>query len=110
MNLTEKIGQEVRVSIAMSLSDDDEAKKAGDSTTHNITFIIPADWTVQNLIDRMFSASSPRVTFQNKYRGKDVVPKEWTVNKAGARTQATFADLWAALSPEEKAEFIASHK
>lgn len=113
MNLIEQIGQEIRVSIAMSLSDDEESKKAGESTTHNVTFIIPKDWTVQDLVNRMFSASSPRVTFQNKYRGKDTVPKEWTVNKAGARTvvdthAAKVEMLIAAGFPKELAERCAT--
>jgi hypothetical protein len=110
MNLTEKIGQEIRVKLALSISDDAEAKKNGEAKRHNVTFIVPADWTLQEVFDRLFSASSPRVTFENKYRGKNDVPDTWTVNKAGARTQATFADLWAGLSAEEKAAFLASHK
>jgi hypothetical protein len=70
----------------MSLSDDAEAKAAGEAQQHKVTFVIEAGWTVEELVDRLLTiTTSPRVAFQNGNRGKTKIPTTYIVPKAGSR-------------------------
>lgn len=85
--LAQKLPERITRAIAIGLSDDADARKNGETTVCNATFVFDTSWTVGDLIDRLMVANSPKVSFQTKYRGKDC-PKTitWNVNKAGTRT------------------------
>jgi len=103
--LDTKLGTEVRKSLALDISADADAKKAKETARVNVDFVFTADWTVGDLIDRLVSSSSPKVAFQNKYRGETIFPAEWKVNKAGTKS----IDLKTAikgLTPEAKKALI----
>ena len=86
------IGVELKLPVTFKMSDDEDAKKAGETKIHTVDFVFDATWTPRQLAERCVNASSARVTFQNSNRGKDTVPREWKVNKAGVKTAASETD------------------
>ena len=102
MDLTEKLGVDISRQVRIKLSADEDAKKVGDTVEHSIKFIISADWTINDLIDRLMISSSPKVAFQAAFRGKDTVPSEWKVNKAGTKAEVSVEALVDKLSDEAK--------
>lgn len=94
----------IKRSVALGISADEDAKKAGNQVKHNVVFVYEG-WTIGDLVDRLMVASSPKVTFENKYRGKEV-PKTWDVNKAYAKGEVSIESLWAAMSDADRAAFL----
>lgn len=101
MDLNEKIGTTVSRMVRTKISDNAESKAAGEAVEYSVKFIFDETWTVNELIDRLVSASSPRVTFQNSHRGK-TVPTEWKVNKAGYKADVPIEAKIDALSADAK--------
>lgn len=88
MDMNEKLGR-IEREVYLSLSDDEEAKRAGESKQMKVKFILDAGWTVNDLVDRLLTiTTSPRVAFQNANRGKTYIPSEYIVPKVGMRAAA----------------------
>jgi hypothetical protein len=110
MNLNETIGQTITKVVSVSLADNAEAKADGESQTGTLKIVFPESLTVEDLIQNLCSASSPRVRWQNNQRTKDADKREWsyTVKPVGrsldpkAAVQAAIASM----SDEEKQALI----
>ena len=87
-------------------SDEDERKdKAG--TKVNVTFVF-ADWTAEELVNRLLISNSPRVAVQAILRKMKVIPStyEYVVPKPGTRAGVNFEAKLIALIGKEKAAVI----
>lgn len=82
--LATHLPENVERSFVLGISKDEDATQEKVTTT----FVYDTSWTVGDLIDRLGIASSPRVTYENKYRPKAVRPAKWYVNKAGTKSIA----------------------
>lgn len=85
----------IRELVEMRISDDEDAKAAGEAKAIGCTFILEG-WTGRDILNALFGASSLRVRFQNAHRGKEIIPVEWKVTKPGSRGTSTTTP-WAAL-------------
>ena len=106
MDLTQPIGIEVSRQVRIKLSDSNEAKQAGETEEYAVKFVIPATWTINDLVDRLMVSSSPKVAFQAAYRGKDTVPETWTVNKSGQKAEVSIESAISKLSAEKQKELF----
>lgn len=112
MNLNEQIGETIKRTINVGLSDDADAKKDGETSTGVLTIIFPATLTVGDLIDNLCGASSPRVKWQNNNRSKTADKREWSyvIKPVGRPVQmdpkTAIEMALAAMSPEERAAMI----
>jgi hypothetical protein len=106
MDLTDTLGQDVSRQVRIKLSDNEDAKKSGETTEHSVKFVILGTWTINDLIDRLMISSSPKVAFQAAFRGKDTVPESWNVNKAGFKAEVDVTSAVMKLSVEKQMELL----
>ena len=110
MNLTDQIGQTVTKVVSVSLADNAEAKADGDTQQGTLKLVFPASLTVQDLIENLCGASSPRVKWQNNQRGRDAAKREWsyTIKPVGRSLdpKAAVEAAIASMSVEERQALI----
>lgn len=111
MNLTDSIGQTITKLVQVSLADNAEAKDNGENQQGTLKLIFPASLTVNDLIENLCGASSPRVKWQNNQRSKDANKREWsyTIKPVGRSLdpKAAVEAAIASMSAEEKQALIA---
>ena len=87
MDLNERNLPRFERRVNMSISDDADAKKLGESHNLSVLFVIEAGWSINDVIDRLLTiTTSPRVAFQNANRDKSHKPNVYVVPKAGTRS------------------------
>ena len=110
MNLTDSIGQTITKLVQVSLADNAEAKDNGENQQGTLKIIFPASLTVNDLIENLCGASSPRVKWQNNQRSKDANKRDWsyTIKPVGRSLDPKAAKeaLIASMSAEEKQALI----
>ena len=86
--LNMKLGTIVKREVVVGVSSDEESRQAKDTTNVTVVMEFGADWTVGDLIDRLLSSNSPKVSVQAVLRKMKSPPKrfDWKVNKSGTRT------------------------
>lgn len=111
--LSLKLPQMVKRSVAIGVSSDEESRKEKDTTQCSVTMVFDTTWTISDLIDRLMSSNSPKVSVQAVLRKKDICPKTftWNVNKSGARSAVDSREVAIELLmskglTREKAEFF----
>lgn len=98
----------IRELVEMKISDDEEAKAAGEAKAVGCTFILEG-WTGRDILNALFGASSLRVRFQNAHRGKKVIPVEWKASRpgsSGTSTTTPYAALVALLGQERAIKMV----
>lgn len=100
--------------VVLSLSADEESRKAGDSKQMKVTFVIEAGWTLDQLIDKLLvNTTSPRVAYASANRGKEIPAKTYTVPKPGMRAVQEMTDEQAVdrliPDPTKRAAMITKH-
>ena len=111
MKLNEQLGQTITRTVIVNLSDDAEAKDAGEARQGSLKIIFPASLTVNDLLENLCGASSPRVKWQSNQRRKANNKRDWsyTVKPVGRSLdpQAAREALIASMTLEERQALIA---
>ena len=110
MKLTDTIGTTITRTVIVNLSDDAEAKDAGEARQGSLKIIFPASLTVEDLLENLCGASSPRVKWQSNQRRKADSKRDWsyTVKPVGRSLdpQAAREALIASMTLEERQALI----